>query len=64
MKVVHVVQGKVNPNRSNGVNSVIYGLTNSMKNLIDVEVIGISNGVDMFVTRQMLQMFVDCTSAG
>lgn len=46
MKVVHVVQGKVNPNRSNGVNSVIYGLTNSMKNLIDVEVIGISNGVE------------------
>ena len=46
MKVIHVVQGKVNPNRSNGVNSVIYGLTNSMKNLIDVEVIGISNGVE------------------
>lgn len=45
MKVIHVVQGKVNPNRSNGVNSVIYGLTNSMNSLIDVEVIGISKGV-------------------
>ena len=45
MKVIHVVQGKVNPNRSNGVNSVIYGLTNAMNNLVDVEVIGISKGV-------------------
>ena len=45
MKVIHVVQGKVNPNRSNGVNSVIYGLTNSLHGLIDVEVIGISKGV-------------------
>ena len=45
MRVVHVVQGKVNPNRSNGVNAVIYGLTNSMVNLIDVLIIGISKGV-------------------
>ena len=60
MKVIHVVQGKVNPNRSNGVNSVIYGLTNSMNSLIDVEVIGISKGVkpNTIISRDKVKVYL------
>ena len=60
MKVIHVVQGKVNPNRSNGVNSVIYGLTNSMNSLIDVQVIGISKGVkpNTIILRDKIKVYL------
>ncbi|MDA3852689.1 MAG: glycosyltransferase family 4 protein, partial [Bacteroidales bacterium] len=43
MKIVHIVLGKVNPNRMNGVNKVVYSLaTTQQEQGFDVEVWGIT----------------------
>lgn len=44
-KVVHVVQGKVNVDRPNGVNAVIDGIARNIADKVDLTVIGISKGV-------------------
>ena len=44
MKIIHVVLGKANPNRMNGVNKVAHNLATIQKKLsIDVEIIGLTN---------------------
>jgi glycosyltransferase involved in cell wall biosynthesis len=45
-KVVHIVQGKVNIDRPNGVNAVIYGLSTFLVDKVDLIVIGISKGTN------------------
>lgn len=47
MKILHFVLGKVNPNRANGVNQVVFGLAKSQTELgHEVKVIGISHSLN------------------
>lgn len=44
MKVVHILLGKANPNRMNGVNKVVHNLASTQKDMLhDVEVLGLTN---------------------
>jgi glycosyltransferase involved in cell wall biosynthesis len=45
IKVVHVVQGKVNVHRANGVNAVIDGIARNISDKVELVVIGKSKGV-------------------
>lgn len=47
MKIVHIVLGKANPNRMNGVNKVVHNLATTQVELDhQVEVIGLTNSID------------------
>ncbi len=62
MKIIHLVLGKANPNRMNGVNRVVHQLANTQTHLgAAVEVWGIANDLEHtypernFITRLFLQ---------
>ena len=47
MKIIHIVLGKANPNRMNGVNKVVHSLATVQKKMgHDVEVLGLTNTVE------------------
>ena len=48
MKIIHLVLGKANPDRMNGVNKVVYNLATTQKDLrMDVAVWGIANNLEV-----------------
>ena len=60
MKIIHIVLGKANPNRMNGVNKVAHNLATAQVELgYDVEILGLSNTpeVDKIARKYKLQLF-------
>ena len=60
MKIIHIVLGKANPNRMNGVNKVAHNLATAQVELgYDVEILGLSNTpeVDKIARNYKLHLF-------
>lgn len=53
MKIIHLILGKANPDRMNGVNKVVYSLASTQEKLgYDVEVWGITPKIDSGISHQ------------
>lgn len=53
MKIIHLILGKANPDRMNGVNKVVYSLASTQQKLgYDVEVWGITPKIDSGISHQ------------